>query len=150
MQTITELFGNIGPWAWFVVAVLMFLLETVIPGIHFMWFGVAAIVVFGLTLVVDMPLTWQVIVFALVSIASVYWVRHYIRPGSEATDQPGLNIKGAEYIGRTFVVEEAIEGGRGKIRVGDTIWTAQGPSSPSGAKVRVTGSSGTVLVVEPA
>ncbi len=45
-------------------------------------------------------------------------------------------------------VEEAIEHGRGKVRVGDTLWTAEGPDAPAGAQVRVASAQGTLLRVE--
>ena len=159
MQTIADLFARLGTfnwatfmsgsWLWFVLAVLMFLLESIIPGIHFMWFGTAALAVFGLTLAFDVPWAWQLITFAALSVATLYWVRHYSPSGSDASDQPNLNVKGAEYIGRTFIVEDAITGGRGKIRVGDTLWSAEGPALTKGAHARVTGINGTVLIVEP-
>ena len=57
---------------------------------------------------------------------------------------------GAQYIGREVLVEEAISGGRGKVRVGDTVWPAQGSDAAKGARVKITGNSGTVLIVEPA
>jgi membrane protein implicated in regulation of membrane protease activity len=53
-------------------------------------------------------------------------------------------------VGRSLVVEQAIENGRGKVRVGDTLWSAEGPDTPAGASVTVTGTKGTVLVVRPA
>jgi inner membrane protein len=49
-----------------------------------------------------------------------------------------------------LVVVEPIEGGRGKVRVGDTIWPAEGPDLPAGSHVRVTAANGTVLQVERA
>ena len=51
---------------------------------------------------------------------------------------------------RSVVVEQAIENGRGKVRVGDTLWSAEGPNAPAGAWVTITGSKGTVLVVDHA
>ena len=56
-------------------------------------------------------------------------------------------MRGAQYIGRIVIVEEAIRNGRGKVRVGDTIWAAEGEDAATGAKVEVTGVNGTVLVV---
>ena len=40
--------------------------------------------------------------------------------------------------------------GRGKVRLGDSIWAVEGPDTPAGARVTVTGAKGTVLVVERA
>lgn len=45
---------------------------------------------------------------------------------------------------------EPIVGGRGRIKVGDTVWIAEGPDMPIGAHAKVTGTRGTVLVVERA
>ena len=50
---------------------------------------------------------------------------------------------------RTVTLEEAIAHGRGKARIGDTVWVVEGPDAPAGAQVRVSAARGTVLVVEP-
>jgi membrane protein implicated in regulation of membrane protease activity len=141
---------SLGPWNWFILAVLLFVLETVIPGVHFLWFGLAAAIVGGLALAVGPEFTWQwqLIAFALVAVATVFLVRRYARPDASRSDVPDLNVRGQQYVGRVVRVEEPISGGRGKVRVGDTLWPAQGPDAPKGASVRVTGTNGTVLVVE--
>jgi membrane protein implicated in regulation of membrane protease activity len=46
------------------------------------------------------------------------------------------------------MVEEPIVHGRGKVRIGDTLWMAEGPDAPAGAEVRVTAAQGAVLRVE--
>jgi membrane protein implicated in regulation of membrane protease activity len=51
-------------------------------------------------------------------------------------------------VGRVGLLEEAIEQGRGKARVGDTLWTVEGQDSPVGAQERITAAHGTVLKVE--
>jgi membrane protein implicated in regulation of membrane protease activity len=53
-----------------------------------------------------------------------------------------------QLVGRIVLVSEAIEGGRGKVRVGDTLWPAEGPDTPVGTEVRVIAAKATVLVVE--
>ena len=72
-----------------------------------------------------------------------------MRPDGRS-DLPDLNVRGAQYIGRVAVVADAITGGRGKVRIGDTVWAAAGPDMPAGSSARVTGTENTVLVVEPA
>jgi membrane protein implicated in regulation of membrane protease activity len=66
------------------------------------------------------------------------------------TDQPDLNRRAAQLVGRVAVVEEAIEHGRGKVRIGDTLWLVEGPDLPCGAEVRVRGARGALLEVERA
>ncbi len=80
----------------------------------------------------------------------MFWVRKYARPDVAISDLPDLNERGHQYIGRSLVVEQAIQNGRGKVRVGDGIWAVEGPDAPAGARVTVVGAKGPVLVVERA
>ena len=73
----------------------------------------------------------------------------WAHPAVSKSDQPNLNRPAAQLVGRVFVVAEAIEHGRGKVRVGDTLWPAEGPDAPAGTEVKVTSANGTVLRVEP-
>lgn len=147
-MSLVSLFAGFGPWNWFILAVLLFALETVVPGVHFVWFGVAAILVGLLALAIGFAWQWQLIAFAVIAVAAVFLVRRYARPDNALSDLPDLNIRGAQYIGRTVTVEEAIRGGRGRVRVGDTLWQAEGEDVAVGERVRVKSANGTVLVVE--
>lgn len=147
MDIVSDIFARFGAWLWFVLAVALMIFETIVPGIHFLWFGLAAGAVGLLSLIVPFAWPWQVIIFAVVSTATVALVRSKNNPDAVKTDEPVLNIRGAHYIGRTVTVEDAIVNGRGKVRVGDTFWGAEGEDAPRGARVVVTGVNGTVLVV---
>jgi len=147
---LSEFFSNLGAWNWFVVAVALSALEAIVPGVHFIWFGVAAFIVGALGLATGMAWEWQLIIFDILSCITVFLARRYAAPDVAASDQPGLNARAEQYVGRVVTVEEPIADGRGKVRVGDTVWNAQGSDAPQGARVRVTGANGTVLVVEHA
>ena len=147
MQVISDAIVQYGAWLWFALAVVLMILETLVPGIHFLWFGVSAGAIGLLALLAPIAWQWQVILFALFSVVTVLWVRRTTSPDVAKTDEPELNIRGAQYIGRTVMVEDAIVNGRGRVRVGDTVWAAQGEDAGQGARVEVTGVNGTVLVV---
>ena len=147
MQAISSLIDQMGPWLWFALAVVLFVLESIVPGVHFVWFGLSAMIVGILALAVSVAWQWQLIAFALIALAAVYWVRHKSREESANPDVPDLNVRGAQYIGRLVTIEDAIVNGRGKVRVGDTVWVAEGEDGPKGSSVRVTGVDGSVLVV---
>lgn len=147
-MSVADFLWNLGPWNWIILAVILFLLETVVPGVHFVWFGLAAFIVGGLSFFVDVTWQWELVFFAVIACVNVFFVRRYAAPDMHGTDEPDLNIRAAQYIGREVMVEEAITDGRGKVRVGDTLWPAQGSDAPKGARVTVTGTSGTVLIVE--
>ncbi len=72
----------------------------------------------------------------------------WAHPGLSLTDEPTLNRPARGLVGRSAIVTEAISHGRGKVRIGDSVWIAEGPDTPAGARLRVTGASGTVLIVE--
>ncbi len=147
MDALSQLITQFGVWLWFALAIALFVLETIVPGIHFLWFGVSAAIVGLVALLLPIGWQWQLIVFALASIATLFMVRRSSRADVATTDEPVLNVRGAQYIGRHVTVEDAIINGRGRVRVGDTVWSAEGEDAAQGSSVEVTGVNGTVLVV---
>ncbi|MEZ5924640.1 MAG: NfeD family protein [Hyphomicrobiaceae bacterium] len=143
-------FASLGAWNWLIAAAVLLILEVFAPGVFLMWFGVAAAVVGLIALVVDMPLLWQALLFAAAAIASVLIGRKVFPYTEQVSDQSSLNLRGQQYVGRTYTLEQSIVEGRGKLRVGDSLWSAEGPDLAAGARVRVTGVRGTVLMVEAA
>jgi membrane protein implicated in regulation of membrane protease activity len=148
-MTLLNLLAGFGAWNWLFLAVALFALEAVVPGVHFVWFGVAAVVVGLLALATGFAWQWQLVAFAVLAIATVFVARRFARADAAPSDAPDLNVRGAQYVGRLVTVEEPIRGGRGKVRVGDTVWQAEGADAPAGARVKVTGVRDTVLVVTP-
>lgn len=138
-------------WHWWVAGIVLLGIEIFAPGFWFLWMALAAGIVGAVLLV--LPQTtwqWQVLLFAVVSVTSMIAWRAYQRRHPTRSDEPNLNRRGAQYVGRVFTLDEAIVNGTGKIRVDDTTWKVSGADRPIGAKVRVTGVAGTVLTVEPA
>ena len=74
----------------------------------------------------------------------------WAHPSVLKTDQPDLNRRPDQLVGRVVVVEEAIAHGRGKVRIGDTLWIVEGSDMPAGTEVRVTATQGAILRVERA
>lgn len=149
MQPIVDYLWSLGVWYWFILAIVLFVLETMLPGVHLLWFGLAAVVVGFLALSTDIAWQWQVIAFSIISMLTVIFVRHYSRLEVVTSDQPDLNERGLQYVGRVVTVDEPISGGRGRVRVGDSVWVAEGPDLPKGAQAKIMAARGTVLVVEP-
>ncbi len=147
---LSEFFSGLGAWNWFIVAVALFALEAAMPGVYLVWFGVGAVIVGIVGLATGISWEWQLIIFAIVSCVTVFLARRYAAPDMQASDEPALNERAMQYVGRIVIVEQPIADGRGKVRVGDTVWNAQGPDAPSGARVKIVGTRGTVLVVDNA
>jgi membrane protein implicated in regulation of membrane protease activity len=138
-------------WSWLALGTLLLILEVFGAGGYLLWIGMAAASVGVLTfLIPGLPWELQVLLFAIFSIlTALYWWRRQ-RSVVRASDQPNLNLRGQELIGKVFVVTEAIVNGRGKIKVADGVWMARGPDTASGSRVRVVGQQGAILLVERA
>ena len=144
------LLDSIEFWYWWVAAVIFFGIEVFAPGAIFLWLGVAASVV-GAVVWVSPEVSWhyQFLVFAILAVGSAFaWRAYKNRHPSPETDQPALNRRGRQYVGRVFTLAEPIVNGQGKLRVDDTIWKIEGEDLPEGTRIRVSGVDGTILRVQ--
>jgi hypothetical protein len=136
-------------WHWMVIAVVLAAAETLLPGAVAIWFGVSAAFI-GLVMVAfDLPWQYQWLGFAVLGIVAMLLYRAWRKKYPDETEQPNLNHRGLQYVGSELVLVEAIEQGQGRARLGDGVWKVEGPELPVGARVRVTGVRGAVLMVAP-
>ena len=144
-------FARIAPWHWWIFGAALLLLELSLPGILFVWLAAAAFVLGLLVFVVPLPVSAQLLLFAILALLSVYTGRRYVGRLQLGADPEGerLNKRGLSYLGRRLIVTEAIHNGVGRVKVGDSAWRARGPDTPAGETVRVVGVEGTTLLVEP-
>ena len=137
-------------YGWWLLALVLIGAEIIAPGYFMLWIGLAAGIMGAIMLVVpSLPALGQAVVFALLAIVScaAYW--KFLRPLAEQRDdQPLLNRRGERMVGRRVVVSDAIVHGRGKVRVGDGAWLAEGPDTPAGSEVEVVAVEGTTLKVK--
>lgn len=138
-------------WDWLAFGTLLLILEVFGAGGYLLWVGVAAAATGVLAFLIPaMDWTWQFLAFGILALLTVvFWWRYQHRPGADAAAS-GLNRRGSELVGRQFALHDAIVGGRGKVRVGDSLWLVSGPDLPAGATVKVIGQDGVLLLVEPA
>ncbi len=135
-------------WYWWVLAVALLGIEILTSGFFFLWMSIAAVVTGFLALIMPfLNINIQIFVFAVLSMASVILWKRYMNQHPIETDHPYLNQRGAQYIGRTFTLIEAIENGQGRVKVDDSRWRVEGEDCPQGATVKVVAVDGTVLKV---
>jgi len=137
-------------WTWFVMALVLTGLELAAPGVIFIWMAIAAVAVGAIVLVMpDMVWEIQVILFAILSIVSVFMGRLFLKRNPIESDDTTLNQRGHQYIGHTYNLIRDMENGKSKIRIGDSNWTVEGDfEAKQNDKVRVIGVDITVLTVE--
>jgi inner membrane protein len=134
-------------WFWLSLGLVLGVAEMLAPGFFLMWLGLAALIVGVLDYFVPITIAYQVALFAILSVLTVVIAKRYF-VGNPESDDPKLNDRGARLAGEIVTVSEAISGGRGRVRVGDSEWNARGPDVAIGERVRVAGSDGAVLLVE--
>jgi len=142
-----QLFSHVVYWTWWIIGILLVILEISAPGTFFLWMGISAGIV-GVILYIVPELAWelQLTIFSVLSVATVLISRKYLQKNEE--NQSTLSQRGKRYIGMTVVVEDSIENGIGKVRIEDTLWRAAGQDASKGNKVRITGIDGATFQVE--
>jgi len=147
----TSLLVSLGGWSWIVAGVALLILEVLAPGAFMMWLGLAALVVGIISLLIDWAWQAQFVVFALLSVASIPLWRRFGRKVGPGSDRPFLNRRAEALVGRSFVLDQPIVDGAGRLRVDDTLWQVQilgdGRDVPAGTRVRVTAADGATLTV---
>lgn len=149
MNGLADIFAYLGPWTWWVVAGILFTLELMAPGVFFLWLGAAAVIVGTLVLFIDISWQWQVAAFAVLSVVTLVLSRRYFTPKAIETDQPLLNKRFQKLVGRSFVLDVPIVNGTGRLKVGDSVWSVEGPDLPAGSRVKVTEVDGATLKIAP-
>jgi membrane protein implicated in regulation of membrane protease activity len=139
-------------WYWWALAAVLLVFEMMLPGVVFMFVAIGALAAgFVLLIVSDLSLEFQLLIFAVVSVASAIGLRRSLRRLQYIDGPPNtLNARGDAMIGRTFVLDAPILNGRGRVNLGDGSWSVSGPDMVKGSKVRVKAVNGTELSVEPA
>jgi membrane protein implicated in regulation of membrane protease activity len=135
---------------WASVALVLIAAETLIPGAFLLWLGFAAAAVWAVLFFVPMEPLWQVITFVVLAFVSVGIYVKFGRGQEKESDQPLLNRRGEQLVGQVFLLEQAIVDGRGRLKIGDAFWVAEGPDLPQGQRVRVVAARNMSLQVLPA
>lgn len=149
MHGLELLLSSLTTWYWFGLAVILVILELALGANFFLlWLAVSSSTV-GLIMLFYPSLTWEIqfVLFAVESIAClVFWNLH-LKHNPRVSDQPNLNRRNEQFVGRTVTLTEPIVNGRGRIHIDDSFWRIEGPDLPAGTVVKVTGVDGVVLKV---
>ena len=135
-------------WAWLVLGLVLAVGEMTIPGVFLIWMAGAAVITGLVTWVVPLSVPLQVMLFAVLSVAAVFTGRNWLRANPVVGADPMMNDRGGRAVGETVMVTQVIEGGEGRVKLGDSEWIAKGPDAEPGTRMRVASHQGSVLLVE--
>jgi membrane protein implicated in regulation of membrane protease activity len=136
-------------WVWLTLGLVLAGLEMLVPGVYLVWLALAAIATGVLTLAFDLSLPLQVIDFVFLSLIIAFSAKRFLGERPIESSDPLMNRRGARLVGETALVVQAIEHGSGRVKLGDSEWIARGPNVAAGERVRISGSEGAILLVEP-
>jgi membrane protein implicated in regulation of membrane protease activity len=136
-------------WLWGIAGLLLLIAEALAPGFFLIFIGAAAILTALATLAFGLALPAQLIVFvAAAALAVAIGRRRYEEPPNVDIDHR-LNNPGRRLEGRVASVVTAVDDSGGRVRLGDSEWTARGGPAQPGDKVRITAVDGNCLIVKP-
>ncbi len=139
----------LGPWSWIIAGMLMMLVELLMPGLFFIWLGLAALATGLVVAVAGLGWGQAAILFAALAIAAVFaGVAVTRRRDGDPDAATRLNALSRDLIGKSVRLDQAIVNGEGRVRIGDTVWRVLGDDAPRGQTVTIVRLDGTALVVE--
>jgi len=136
-------------WVWLTLGLLLAGLEMLVPGVYLIWLAAAALITGVLAFAFDISVPLQVVDFVFLSLIAAFSAKRFLGEKPIESSDPLMNRRGARMVGETALVTAAIEHGSGRVKVGDSEWIARGVETAAGERVRIIGTDGSTLLVEP-
>ena len=137
-------------WLWLIGGVLLLIAELIAPGFSLIFVGAAGIATGLLSLLLPLPLAAQLALFAVLALLSVrVGGRRFYASRYDYSSSPELNDPEKRLLGRIAVVSKAVDSHGGRVRLGDSEWSARGVPAAVGERVRIVDVEGNCLKVEP-
>jgi len=155
MDAVIGFLESLTVWHWLGLGIVLLTLEVAVGTFDLLWISAAAFVTALFALVVPLPVGgWQgqLVCFGLVGITFVAAGRTLFKGlRRKQTTHPNLNDRLAKMVGQKGQAATSFDGGRGKVKVGDTVWLAMQADETlivEGDQVVVSGAEGTTLKVK--
>jgi len=136
-------------WLWLIGGVVLLIAEIIAPGFFLLFIGAAAMATGVFTIMFGLGAAPQLALFALYAVIALMVGRKVYANRDVNVSDPLLNDRSARLVGKIVTVVNAVDDHEGRVRVGDSEWSARGGPAAAGERVRVTGVDGNCLLVEP-
>ena len=135
-------------WIWAIGGLVLLIAEIVAPGFFLVFLGVAAIATGLFTLLFDLSLAPQLVLFVIYTALAVLIGKRWYAEPDHADQSIRLNDPSERMVGKSVTVVDPVDDHGGRVRVGDGEWSARGGPAAVGARVRVIAVDGNCLLVE--
>ncbi len=137
---------------WFIIGLILIILEFSSPGLITIFFGIGAWIVSVICLFLDISLNLQLSIFLISSVLLLVSLRKWFKALFTRKSGTG-RVEGEvadEFIGRKAVVTEKITPNRkGRVEFRGSYWTAESNETiPEGASVEITDKDNITLIVK--
>jgi len=137
-------------WLWLIGGVLLLIAELIAPGFFLVFIGGAAIATGLVSMLVGIPIAAQLAIFSILAFLSArVGGRYAYSYRYDYSSDPLLNDRVKRMLGNVVVVVEPVDANGGRVRVGDSVWSARGGPAAVGDRVRIVDVEGNCLKVEP-
>jgi len=138
------------PVIWFLIGLAFLLLEFMLPGLIVLFFGFGAWITAICTLIFDLGLNAQLIVFMGTSVLSLIFLRKYFKRIFVGKDEKAVDEVLEEFVGKIVIAESDFEKGRkGRVTFKGAIWEALSETDiKKGDQLKIIGKDSIVLIVE--
>lgn len=144
------MFDNLEPgWWWAIGGLVLLIAEMIAPGFFLVFVGAAAIATGMFTLLFDLGLAPQLVLFVLYTALAVMIGKRWYGEPHGGDQRHNINEPAKRLIGRSVTAVTDVDDHGGRVRVGDGEWNARGGPATAGERVTVTGVEGNCLIVEP-
>ena len=135
-------------WMWAIGGLVLLIAEIVAPGFFLVFLGVAAIATGLFTLLFDLSLAPQLVLFVIYTALAVLIGKRWYAEPDHADQSIRLNDPSERMVGKSVTVVDPVDEHGGRVRVGDGEWSARGGPAATGTRVRVVAVDGNCLMVE--
>jgi inner membrane protein len=135
-------------WGLAIVSAALGLAELHLPGAYLIWIALGAALTAAVEAAFGLSAEGQIVVLLAASALSClagFFV--YGKIGRHRSASDALNRRDLTMIGQAGVLCAPVVNGQGKVRIGDTVWLAEGPDLPDGTPVLVKSVRATRLIV---
>ena len=155
METVVGFFEGLTVFHWLGIGLILLTLEVAVGTFDLLWVSIAAFATALFALAAPLPIGgWQgqLVFFGLSGSLFVTGGRTLFKGlRKTASTHPNLNDRLAKMVGQKGEAETSFENGRGKVKLGDTVWLAEQSDETvilEGDEVVISGYDGTTLHVK--
>ncbi len=134
-------------WLWGIGGIALLILEIVAPGFFLVFLGAAAIATGLFTLMFDLGIAPQLVLFVIYTALAVLIGKRWYGEPDTPTLFGGLNDPAKRLIGRTATVVDPVDEHGGRVKLGDSEWSARGGPAATGDRVEIVSVDGNCLLV---